>query len=234
METNRGFKLLNVFTGFFAATLVLVPSLGSKFISIWTLNVPGGTLIFPLTFIINGMLTEVYGFERSRRLIWIGMGCQFLAAMMWWLVGVWPAAPFWHNQEAYDAVIGVVPRITLGSFTAYFCGEFIKSTMLSKMKFAQGGRGGLAQGWRFIASSVVGELVDSIIFMLVGFGGIVAAGDMVTTILTLWLLKVLYEILLLPFSIWLANRIKRIEGTDKIDQPAETNYNPFASFLKWD
>lgn len=234
METHRGFKLLNIFTGFFVAVLVVVPSLGSKFIAIGPFDFPGGTLIFPLTFIINGVLTEVYGFARSRRVIWIGMGCQFMAALMWWLVGVWPSAPFWHNQDAYAAILGVVPRITLGSFTAYFCGEFVKSMMLSKMKFAQGGRRGLIQSWRFIASSVVGEFVDSAVFMTVAFAGTQSVTSLVKLALTLWIAKIIYEAVALPLSIWISNRVKQIEGVDKIDKPEETNYNPFASFLKWD
>jgi queuosine precursor transporter len=234
MGTPGHFKLLNVFTGLFVAILVIVPPLGSKFIAFWTLNVPGGTLVFPLTFVIIGVLTEVYGFERSRRLIWIGMGCQFFSALIFWLVGIWPAAPFEQKQAAYMAVLGLVPRITLGSFTAYFCGEFVKSGLLSKMKFTQQGRGGTAQVWRFISSSVVGEFIDSAIFITIGFGGTVATRDILTLILTLWLVKLLYEILLLPFTLWLANRVKKIEGIDKIDQPDEVNYNPFASFLKWD
>src|SRR4051812_4734959 len=127
MEPPRGFKLLNVFTGIFIAVLVVVPPLGSKLIALGPLVIPGGTLVFPLTFIITGVLTEVYGFERSRRLIWIGMGCQFFAALMFWLVGVWPEAPSEQKQDAYLAVLGVVPRITLGSFAAYFLGEFLKN-----------------------------------------------------------------------------------------------------------
>ncbi|HZF02013.1 MAG TPA: queuosine precursor transporter [Methylomirabilota bacterium] len=234
METQRGFKLLNVFTGFFVAVLVVVPSLGAKFIAVGPFYFPGGTLIFPLTFIINGVLTEVYGFARSRRVIWIGMGCQFLAAVAWWLVGVWPSAPFWHNQESYDAILGIAPRITLGSFTAYFCGEFLKSVLLSKMKFAQGGKRGVLQGWRFIASSIAGEFIDSAVFMFVAFAGTQSAADLFKLALTLWIAKVIYEIVALPLSLWLANRVKQIEGVDKIDRPEETNYNPFASFLKGD
>lgn len=231
---GRGFKLLNVFTGFFIAVLVVVPSLGSKFIAIGPFNFPGGTLIFPATFIINGVLTEVYGYNRSRRVIWIGMGCQVLAATMWWLVGIWPADPSWHNQNAYDAILGVAPRITLGSVTAYFCGEFVKSGLLSKMKFAQQGRRGIFQGWRFIASSIAGEFVDSAVFMVVAFAGVQEIGHLVAMALTLWIFKIVYEMLALPLSIWVANRVKQIEGVDKIDQPGEINYNPFASFLNWD
>ena len=162
------------------------------------------------------------------------IGCQVFAAVAFWLVGVWPAAPFWKNQDDYMAILGIAPRIALASLTAYFCGEFVKSVLLSKMKFAQEGRRGIVQAWRFVASSVAGEFVDSIVFMLVAFAGVLAASDMVTTILTLWLIKVLYEILALPFSLRFANWVKKIEGVDKIDRPEETNYNPFASFLKWD
>ena len=235
METrSQPFKLLNVFTGVFAAILVLVPPLGSKFIAIGPFNLPGGTLIFPLTFIVNSVLTEVYGYTRSRRVIWIGIGCQVLAAVAFWVVGVLPPAPFWHKQDAYMAILGVAPRIALASLTAYFCGEFVKSVTLSKMKFAQAGRRGIVQAWRFVASSAAGEFVDSVVFMLVAFAGVLATADMATTILTLWLIKVLYEMVALPFSLRFANWVKKIEGVDKIDRPEATNYNPFASFLKWD
>ena len=234
MEGQRGFKLLNVFTGIFVAVLVVVPPLGSKLIAIGPLVIPGGTLVIPLTFIINGVLTEVYGFERSRRLIWIGMGCQFFAALMFWLVGIWPEAPAEQKQDAYLAILGVVPRITLGSFAAYFLGEFLKSAMMSKMKFAQGGRLGWLQTWRFVASSLVGEFVDSVVFIFIAYGGTQPIADLVKIVLAIWVIKVGYEVVALPLSIWVANRVKAVEGIDRIDRPEETNYNPFASFLKWD
>jgi uncharacterized integral membrane protein (TIGR00697 family) len=226
---NQHFKLLYAFTGLFVAVLVVVPTLGAKFIAIGPFSFPGGTLIFPLTFVVNGILTEVYGFARSRRVIWIGLGCQFLAAVAWWLVGVWPADPAWRNQAAYDAILGLAPRITLGSFTAYFCSEFVKSMILSKMKFAQAGRRGLRQGWRFMASSVVGELVDSAVFVTVAFGGMQETRHLAAVALTIWVFKIIYETIALPASVWIANRVKQIEGVDKIDRPGETNYNPFAS-----
>jgi len=103
-----------------------------------------------------------------------------------WVVGVLPPAPFWHKQDAYMAILGVAPRIALASLTAYFCGEFVKSVTLSKMKFAQAGRRGIVQAWRFVASSAAGEFVDSVVFMLVAFAGVLATADMATTILTLW------------------------------------------------
>jgi hypothetical protein len=233
MESQgKNFKLLNMFTGIFVAVLVVVPTLGAKFIAVGPFNFPGGTLIFPLVFIVNGVLTEVYGFARSRRVIWIGLACQALAALSWWLVGIWPAAPFWHNQSAYATVLGVAPRITLASFSAYLCGEFIKSTSLSKMKFMQQGRRGLAQSWRFIASSIVGEFVDSAVFMTVAFAGTISAADFVKTAVTLWIAKVIYEALALPVTVRFSNWVKKFENMDKIDKPEETNYNPFTIFSK--
>src|SRR5436309_7135396 len=123
METRaKDFKLLSVFTGIFVAVLVLIPSASSKFIAVGPINLTGGTLIFPITFIFNDILTEVYGYAQSRRIIWTGLGCQVLAALTYWVVGIWPAAPFWHNQQAFMTILGVAPRIATASLIAYFCG----------------------------------------------------------------------------------------------------------------
>ena len=229
---ERDLKLFSVFAGVFTAALVLVPSTASKFIAIGSHNVPGGTLIFPLTFIINDILTEVYGYERSRRIIWTGMACQALAALVYWIVDIWPPAPIWHEQQAYHTILASAPRITLASLSAYFCGEFTNSVIVSKMKYGQRGAHGFAQAWRFVASTIVGELVDSVIFMSVGFLGVFASIEVVKTIVMLWIAKVVYEIVALPFSIPFANWVKRVEGIDQIDDPQHTRYNPFAAFFR--
>ena len=225
-------KLFSVFAGIFAAALVLVPSTASKFIAIGPFNLPGGTLVFPITFILNDILTEVYGYGRSRRIIWTGMACQVLAAVTYWAVEALPAAPFWHNQQAYHTILSAAPRITLASLMAYFCGEFTNSVVLSKMKYGQKGAKGAAQAWRFIASTIVGELVDSVIFMSIGFFGVLSLADLVRTIVTLWLAKVVYEIIALPFSMPFANWVKKVEGVDQIDDPQHTRYNPFVAILQ--
>src|SRR5437667_4095156 len=162
---ERDLKLFSIFAGIFVAVLVLVPSVGSKFIAIGPFNINGATLIFPITFIFNDLLTETYGYARSRRIIWTGLGCQILAALTYWVVEIWPAAPFWHNQEAYAIILGSAPRITLASLSAYFCGEFANSVILSKMKYWAKGERGWRQAWRFVASTIVGEGVDSVVFM---------------------------------------------------------------------
>jgi uncharacterized PurR-regulated membrane protein YhhQ (DUF165 family) len=116
--------LLTVFTGLFVAVLVLIPSLSSKFIALGPVNLPAGTLIFPIAFILNTLLTEVYGYARTRLITWTAIGCQIFAALSYWIAGVWPSAPFWTDQAAYMTILGVAPRITLASFSAFFCGEF--------------------------------------------------------------------------------------------------------------
>lgn len=227
MAGREKFPLLPIITGFFVAVLVLVPSTSAKFIALGPLNINGSTLIFPIAFIFNDVLTEVYGYERSRRIIWVGFVAQLFAAAVYALLVWWPAASFWTNQEAFASVLGQAPRVVLASMAAYFCGEFVNSYVLSRMKHRQAGKRGTSQAARYITSTFFGELVDSIVFMTVGFAGVLANSDIIKTIITIWLLKTLYEIAITPVSIKLANWIKDREGIDEIDAPGVTNYSPF-------
>jgi uncharacterized integral membrane protein (TIGR00697 family) len=223
----RELRHLPVVTGFFIAVLLLTPPLDAKFIALGPLVVPGATLLFPFAFVLNDVLTEVYGFSRSRRIIWTGMACQVLAAASFWLVGELPAAPFWQGDAAYSAILGVVPRIAVASLVAYLSGEFVNSMVLSRMKFAQRAKLGLAQSWRFLASTLVGEAVDSVVFMLVGFAGVLPLREVLATALTIYCVKVAVELVALPGSTRLANWLKRAEAFDKVDDPVATRYNPF-------
>ncbi|HEV8150631.1 MAG TPA: queuosine precursor transporter [Gemmatimonadales bacterium] len=226
-KPERELRVLPVLTGCFVAVLLLTPPLDSKFIALGPLAVPAATLLFPIAFILNDVLTEVYGYERSRRVIWTGMACQILAALSFWIVGALPGAPFWHNQQAYSTILGVVPRIALASLTAYLCGEFANSFVLSRMKYSQLGRRGIAQGWRFVASTLIGEALDSVVFMLGAFVGVLSVPELLTSMFTIYLLKVAVEVIALPGSIRLANWLKRVEGFDQLDDPAAIRYNPF-------
>jgi uncharacterized integral membrane protein (TIGR00697 family) len=226
-KPERELRVLPVLTGCFVAVLLLTPPLDSKFIALGPLAVPAATLLFPIAFILNDVLTEVYGYERSRRVIWTGMACQILAALSFWIVGALPGAPFWHNQQAYSTILGVVPRIALASLTAYLSGEFANSFVLSRMKYSQHGRRGVAQGWRFVASTLIGEALDSVVFMLGAFVGVLSVPELLTSMFTIYLLKVAVEVIALPGSIRLANWLKRVEGFDQLDDPAATRYNPF-------
>ena len=224
---ERELRLLPVITGFFVAVLLLTPPLDSKFIALGPFAVPGATLLFPVAFVLNDILTEVYGYARSRRVIWTGMACQILAALSFGVVGMLPGAPFWHHQEAYATILGVVPRIAVASLAAYLVGEFGNSFVLSRMKYAQGGRTGWLQGWRFLASTLVGEALDSVVFMFGAFLGVLPLRDLLVSLLTIYWIKVAVEVIALPGSTRLANWLKRVEAFDQLDDPASTRYSPF-------
>lgn len=229
---EKDLQLFSIFTGIFVTVLVLIPATSSKIFAIGPFNLPGGTLVFPITFIFNDILTEVYGYARSRRIIWTGLGCQVLAALTYLIVGILPPASFWPHQQAYEVILGFAPRVAIASLLAYFCGEFANSIVISKMKYKAGGKRGLPQGWRFVASTIVGEAVDTVVFMLVAFLGIIPPTDLVYTLITLYVVKVIYEIAALPFSTRVANWVKKVEGIDQIDDPRTTHYNPFVIFFK--
>jgi hypothetical protein len=226
-ERQEKFPLLPVITAIFVTILVLTPSASSKFIAIGPFVIVGSTLFFPISYIFNDILTEVYGYERSRRIIWIGLACQLFTAAMYALIQYWPAASFWQNQAAYDIILGQAPRIVLASLTAYFLGEIVNSLIVSKMKYRSRGRGGAAMAGRFVASTAVGELIDSAVFMFVAFYGVLETSDLISTVLTIWILKTVYEIAALPLSMRIVAWVKRREGIDKIDHPNSTSYSPF-------
>jgi uncharacterized integral membrane protein (TIGR00697 family) len=223
-------KLFSIFTGIFVASLLLANVTSQKIFAIGPFTFPGGAVIFPISFIFGDILTEVYGYERSRRIIWTGFACQALAALTYLLVGALPPASFWHDQEAYDKILGFIPRIVIASMAAYWCGEFCNSYVLSKMKYWASGRRGWRLASRFVGSTVVGEGVDSLVFMTIAFTGVLSLGDMVRTGVSLYLFKVAYEIVALPISMRVSGWVKRVEGIDHIDAPESTNYSPFRVF----
>jgi queuosine precursor transporter len=227
INTIRDQKYLPVLAGIFCAVLVLIPSLSSKFVTIFGLTVVGSTLIFPVVFILNDVFTEVYGFSRTRIIIWTGMLMQIVAAFLYWLVEVLPAPDFWANQDAYQTILGQSFRIVLASLTAYFFGEFVNSLVVSKLKYKQGGKRGSKQAVRFVASTIVGEGLDSLLFMTIAFLGTMPTSELFKIVVTIWAVKVAYEVVMLPVSMKIANFIKTAEGLDKIDTPNDTNYNPF-------
>ena len=228
LKSGAHTKLLNIFTSLYITILVLVPSVASKFIAIGPLTIGGATLIFPITYIFNNILTEVYGYTLSRRVIWTGMFCSAFSALVYWFVGAMPPAAFLHNQEAYDAILGTAPRIVAASLAAYFFGEFANSYVLSKLKFLQKGKSGKYQAGRFVASTIVCEFFDTVIFFLGGFYGVIATPDLARTMLTIWLVKIAYEIIALPLTLKFTNWVKKVENMDAIDRPGHVNYNPFA------
>ena len=236
-EERENFPILPVITGFFVCVLVLTPSAASKFITLGSINlaglstgpinIVGATLFFPLSYLFGDILTEVYGYEKSRKIIWIGFAAQVFTACMYYLIQIMPSASFWDHQKEYDVILGQAPRIVLGTLTAYFVGEFANSFVLSKLKFAQCGKAGFKLATRFMASTIVGEFFDSAIFIGVSFGGTMATPDLVRTAVSIWILKSLYEAVTLPVTMPIVAWIKRRDGVDHIDVPESTNYSPF-------
>ena len=220
--------LYSVFTGVFVASLLIANVTSHKIFQLGPFSIPAGTIVFPITFILGDILTEVYGFARARRVIWIGFACQALAAITYLIVGVLPPAEFWEHSEAYDAILGFVPRIVAASIIAYWMGEFCNSFVLSRMKTLARGARGIKQALRFVASTVAGQAVDSAVFVLIAYAGVYGSGELVWSAVSLYLFKVAYELVLTPVTVRFANWVKRVEGIDHIDDPRTTSYNPFS------
>ena len=183
-----------------------------------------GILFFPISYVIGDVLTEVYGYARARRCIWVGTGALLFMAFMAMVVVARPPARDWGGQAAYEQVFGQVPRIVFASILAFWAGEFANSVVLAKMKVWTEGR----HLWtRTIGSTIVGEGVDSLIFYPLAFWG--AAGwtnDLVIKVLlTQWVLKVSWEVLLTPVTYLVVGFLKRHEGVDVYDR--KTNFTPF-------
>ena len=216
----------------FVLVLVLSNVIGAAKLA--TVDVPGigpwvfgaGILFFPVSYVIGDVLTEVYGYARARRCIWAGFaGLVFMALMSWVVVHLTPA-PGWTGQAAYEEVFGQVPRIVLASMLAFWAGEFVNSYVLARMKIWTKGK---ALWTRTIGSTVVGQGVDSLIFYPVAFYGIWTNGNLLTVMLTQWVLKVSWEAILTPVTYLVVGWLKRREGMDVYDEG--TNFTPFRAKL---
>jgi uncharacterized integral membrane protein (TIGR00697 family) len=219
-------------TCLFIAALITANIISVKLIAVGNWFVPAGVIIFPLSYIFGDVLTEVYGYKAARRVIWLGFLSNLLVVLAIWVAGLWPAAPFWQDQQAYNTILGFTPRLLLASFLAYLVGEFANSVVLARMKIATSGR------WlwsRTIGSTMVGEGLDSLIFITVAFGNLALIGlptppnappDILIAITTQWLIKVTYEVIATPLTYLVVGYLKRKEGMDVYDR--HTNFNPVA------
>jgi queuosine precursor transporter len=218
---KTAFAFLPILTGLFTATLLISNVLNCKIIRVGPLPFTGGLIIFPLAALFGDVLTEVYGYAESRKVIWTGLGSLLLLVVMIEICGALPADPLWTHQVAYDAILGAVPRIVAASLTAYFVGEFSNSYVLAKSKIRT--RGGF-MFLRFVLSTVVGQFVDSATFVLVAFSGRMPPRQMVMVAFTGWAIMVVWEIAALPLTLPLVRALKRHEGVDYFD--IGTNFNP--------
>ncbi len=214
--------LFVILAGVFITCLLAANIVAVKLIYPFGLLVPAGTIVFPLSYLFSDVLTEVYGYGATRLVIWLGFLCNLVMVAVIYVAGILPAAPFWHDQPAYDAILGFTPRLLLASFVAYVAGEFINSFVLAKMKIATRGR------WlwtRTIGSTFLGQGVDTAIFITIAFSGLLPVPLLAQAILTQWFFKVGYEIIATPFTYLVVTFLKRREGFDYYD--IGTNFNPF-------
>lgn len=221
MEKN--YKYLTTISVFFVSVLLISNVASTKILDFGYFTFDGGTLLFPLSYIFGDILTEVYGYKRSKGVIWLGFFMALLMSVVFIVVGKLPPAPDWGNQAAYDAILGLTPRIVCASLVAYFLGSFSNSFILAKMKTWTAGK------WlwtRTIGSTIVGELVDSTLFILIAFFGVFPSSLLLTLIVSNYVFKTAVEVLFTPLTYKVVKFLKEKEGEDYYDK--DTNFNPFA------
>ena len=207
----------------FITSLMTANIIAVKLVSVFGLIMPAGVVIFPLSYIFGDVLTEVYGYSRARRVIWLGFFCNLILVAAVWVGNVLPPAPFWDGQAAYERILGYTPRLLASSFLAYGVGEFANSYVLARMKVATRGR------WlwmRTIGSTLVGQGLDSLVFILLAFWGTIPLGGLISAIVIQWLVKSAYEAAATPLTYRVVNHLKRSEGVDVYDY--DTRFNPLS------
>ena len=206
------FMLLGIL---FNVCLIAANLLETKVIQVFGITVTAGLLVFPVSYIINDCIAEVWGFRKARLIIWSGFAMNFFVVMLGLIAVAQPAAPFWEGAPHFNFVFGMAPRIVAASLSAFLVGSFLNAYVMSRMKVASGGRHFSA---RAIWSTVAGETADSLIFFPVAFGGIIAWQELLVMMGIQIVLKSLYEVRILPVTIRVVNAIKRIDGSDVYDE----------------
>ncbi len=206
---------------FFTVCLITSNLFATKVISLWGINLPGAVVIFPISYILNDCIAEVWGYRKARLVIWTAFTMNLFVVLAGQLVAWLPAASFWDGAEHFNYMFDMAPRVAFASLLAFLAGSNINAFIISKMKIASGGS---MFALRAVLSSLAGELADSLVFMPIAFWGTplnVLAGMMLAQVS----FKVLYEILVLPLTGWVVRKIKKSEGVDTFDNGI--SYNPF-------
>ena len=211
-----------VIVALFITCLISANITAVKLIDLSGFILPAAIFVFPLSYIIGDVLTEVYGYRRAKKVIWLGFLCNLVAVCAIWIGQILPSASFWDGQAAYERILGYAPRLLIASFLAYLVGEFANAFVLAKMKIATKGR------WlwlRTIGSTLIGQGLDSMVFISIAFAGIIPAKALFTAVVTQWLAKSVYEAAVTPLTYVVVNFLKRKEGVDVYDH--DTRFNPF-------
>jgi len=207
--------------GVFITCLITANIIAVKLVNIFGLIVPAAVVIFPISYIVGDVLTEVYGYSTARKVIWLGFLCNLIAVVSILIGQTLQGAAFWDAQPAYERILGYSPRLLIASFIAYLIGEFANSYILAKMKVMTNGR------WlwtRTIGSTIVGEGLDSLVFITIAFAGTPQGVGLPGIIVTQWLFKVAYEAIATPLTYVVIDFFKKKEGLDTFDR--NTSFNP--------
>jgi queuosine precursor transporter len=219
---EKQYKYLGMLTILYVTMQLVSDVTAGKIVQLFIFPVSVTVLYFPVTFIFADVLTEVYGYGAARRVLWIVLLCSVLAGAIYQLVIALPPAPGFIGNDAYTQVLGQVPRILLGGWIAIFAGEILNDYVLAKMKVWTNGK----HLWsRLIGSTVIGQLVNTVLFYTIALYGVLPTALLVNSILSGWMLKVLVEIAMVPATYWVVAKLKAVEHEDHFDR--ETNFNPF-------
>ena len=222
MQQQRRYRYLDHLIHVFVVVLMVSNLVGPKIVAVGPFRISGAQLLFPITYIFGDIFTEVYGYAASRRAIWTGFFASALLSAMAMITVALPPAPDWPHQQAFETVFHFVPRMVLASLLAYWAGEFSNAFVLAKLKIWTKGR----MLWvRTIGSTVVGQFVDTVVVMIIAFGGSLSKELIANLILSGYLGKVLYEAAATPLTYAVVGYLKRKEGVDVFDY--RTDFNPF-------
>lgn len=207
--------LFMIFSILFCVCLITANILETKQIQVLSVSLTGGLIVFPVSYIINDCVCEVWGYSKARMLIWLGFAMNFFFVMVGALCDAIPGAPYWDNEEGFHAIFGLAPRIAAASFIAFICGSFINAYVMSKMKIASNGKN---FSLRAILSTVAGESIDSLIFFPLALSSVVPAKELILLMVWQVILKTVYEIIALPITIRVVKALKKYEGEDVYDE----------------
>ena len=219
-KDNQVSVLFMLFSILFCVCLIAANVLETKQIAFGKISLTGGLIVFPVSYIINDCVCEVWGYKKTRMLIWIGFAMNFFFVTLGAICDVIPGAPYWTNNDGFHQIFGLAPRIAFASFLAFICGSFVNAYIMSKMKLSSGGKN---FSLRAVVSTIFGESVDSIIFFPLALWGVVPTEELPWLMLWQVILKTAYEIVALPLTIRLVRYVKQHEKVDTYDN--DVNYS---------
>lgn len=214
--------LFLILSGLFIMSLIVANTIASKIIVIGPLSVAAGILCFPISYIISDVLTEVYGYQKTRNVIWLGFFCLGLTSLIYFAATQLSPAPFYSNEVAFDAIFSQVPRIAVGSLAGFLVGSILNAAVMSRMKVMTDGR---FLWMRTIGSTIIGEGADSLVFAVIAFGGIFELEALLLIAFSGFLLKTIYEVVATPLTYAIVAGAKSYEKIDTFDR--SISYRPF-------